>query len=71
MTPDGIARRVPGVWVLSFPKYFNCCPFLPNTLNCRPPSGDKLIFISLNGNLLFVTPSQGGGGSLQSSIFSL
>ena len=25
--PDGIARRVPGVWVLPFPTYFNICLF--------------------------------------------
>ena len=26
-TPDEIARRVPGAWVLSFQMYFNCSPF--------------------------------------------
>ena len=52
---EGIARRVPGVWVHSFPTYFNCCTFFLNTLNCRSPSGDQLIFISRNGNSSFVT----------------
>ena len=43
-----------GVWVLSIPTYFNFCPFLLNMINCRSPSGDQLIFISRNGNSLFV-----------------
>ena len=54
-TPEGIVRRVPGVWVISLPTYFNCCPFLLNTLNFSSPSGDRLIFMSINGNSLFVT----------------
>ena len=31
---EGIARIVPGVWVLSLPTYFNCCPFPLKTPNC-------------------------------------
>ena len=54
-TPDGIVCRVPGVWVLPILKYFNCCPFYQDTLNCRPPSGDQLILISRNESSSFVT----------------
>ena len=54
-TPGGIARRVPGVWVISFPTYFNCFTFFLNTPNCRFPSGDQLIFMSRNDNSSFVT----------------
>ena len=54
-TPEGIARKVPGVWVLSLPTYFNCWPFFLNTRNCRFPSGDQLIFISKKGNSSFAT----------------
>ena len=54
-TPEGIVCRVPGVWVLSFTTYFNCCPFLLNMINCKSPSGDQLIFMSRNGNSSFVT----------------
>ena len=53
-TPDGIARRVPGVWVLSFPKYFNCCPAFLNTLKFSSPSGVHCIFMSRKGNSSFV-----------------
>ena len=48
-TPDGIARRVPGVLVLPILTYFKYCPFFLDMLNCRSPSGDQLIFISRNG----------------------
>ena len=54
-TPEGIARRVLGVWVIYLLTCFNCCPFLLNTLNCNPPSGDQLIIMSRNGNSSFVT----------------
>ena len=71
-TPEGIARTVPGVWVFSFPTYFNCCPFYLNTPNCRSPSGDQLIFMYRNGNLLFITiwtrSSFAGGGEFSSFI---
>ena len=71
-TPEGIAQRVPCVWVLSFTTYFNCCNFLLNTPNCRSPSGDQLIFMSRNGNLSFVTiwtlSSFAGVGELYSFI---
>ena len=50
-TPDGIARRVPGAWVLIFPIYFNWCPFFLNIPNSRTPSGNQLIFMSRKGNL--------------------
>ena len=53
--PEGIARRLPGVWVLSFPTYFNGCPFFLNTLNCKSPAGDLLVFMSRNRNSSFVT----------------
>ena len=53
--PEGIACRVPGVWVLCFPTYFNCCKFFLNTPNFKSPSGNQLIFMSMNGNSLFVT----------------
>ena len=53
--PKGIARRVPGVWVLSFLTYLNCCPFFLNTLNCKSSYGDQLMFMSRNGNSFFVT----------------
>ena len=52
-TPDGIARRVSGLWILTFPAYFNCCPFLLNTPNYESTSGDQLISISRKGNLSF------------------
>ena len=52
-TPKGIAQRIPGVWVLSLPMYFNCCPFYLKNPNCRSPSGEKLIFISKKGIFLF------------------
>ena len=55
MNPDGIAWRVPAVWVLFFPMYFNCCPFFLTTLNCRSPSMEQPIFMPRNGNLSFVT----------------
>ena len=55
MTPEGIACRLLGVWVISFTMYFNCFPFLLNTLNYRSPSGYQIIFMSRNRNLLFVT----------------
>ena len=45
-TPKGIAHMLPGVWVLSFPMYFNCCHFILNTENGRSPSRDQLIFWS-------------------------
>ena len=35
---NGMARRVLGVWVLTFSDYFNCCPFFLNVINYRPPS---------------------------------
>ena len=54
-TPNGIARGVLGVWLLPFPTYFNCCPFLIKTLNYRSPSWDHLIFMSRNGNSSIVT----------------
>ena len=54
-TPDGIARRVPGVWVLPIPTYFNCCSFFLNRINYRFPYGDQIILISRNGNSSFVT----------------
>ena len=50
-TPDRIAHMVLGVWVIPMPMYFNCCPFLLNNPNCRPPSGDQIIFIPKKGNL--------------------
>ena len=50
-TPEEIASRLPGVWVISFLSYFNCCPFFLNTPNFKSPSGDQLIFMSRNGNL--------------------
>ena len=54
-TLEGISRRVPGVWILSCPTYFNCCPFPLKTPNCRPPSGDHIILMSINRNALVVT----------------
>ena len=54
-TPEGIARRVPGVWVLSLPMHFNCCPFFLKALNCRSPYWDQLIFISKKGGSSFAT----------------
>ena len=54
-TPNGITRRVPGVWVLPLPTYFNLCLFFLNTTNCKPSSGDQLIFIYRKGNMLFST----------------
>ena len=54
-TPEGIARRVPGVWVIYFLTYFSYCPFFLNTPNYRSPSADQLIFMSRNGNSLSVT----------------
>ena len=53
--PDGIVRRVLGVWVLYFLTYFICCPFSLKTLNCRSPYWDQLIFMPRNGNSLFIT----------------
>ena len=54
-TPEGIGCRAPVVWILYLTKYFNCFPCFLNTLNCKSPSGDQLIFMSRNGNFLFVT----------------
>ena len=45
---EGIAHRILVVWVHSFMRYFNCCPFPLNMLNCRYPFGDQLIFMSRN-----------------------
>ena len=52
---DGIACRVPGVWILTLPTYFNLCPFILNNPNCRSPTRYQLIFIHKNGNFSFVT----------------
>ena len=57
MNPEGIVRMVPGVWLLLFQMYSNCCPFFLNPLDCRSPSRDQLIFMSMNQNLSFVTTS--------------
>ena len=51
MTPDGIARMVPGVSVLYFPTHFNLCPYPLNTINFRSPTGDQLIFMSIEARL--------------------
>ena len=71
-TPEGIARRVPGVWVLSLPTYFNCCPFFLKTPNCRSPSGYQLIFISKKGNsssvMIWTGSSFLGVGGFASSV---
>ena len=58
--PEGITRRVLGVWVLSFTTHFNCCPFFLNKPNCKYPSGEQLIFMSRNGNLSSVTKNRQG-----------
>ena len=61
-----------GVWVLSCPMYFNFCPFFLKTLNYRSPYGDELIFMSRNGNSLFVATwnisSFAGSGRLTSVV---
>ena len=54
-TPNGTTCRVPGVWEITLPTYFNFWYFFPKTHNCRSPSGDQLIFMSRNGNVLFAT----------------
>ena len=54
-TPDEISCRVLGVWVLPIATYFIFCPYFLNTLICRFPFGYQIIFISRNGNFLFVT----------------
>ena len=51
-TPEGIARRVLDLWVLSLLTYFNYWTFFLKTPNCRSPSGEQLTFISKNGNSL-------------------
>ena len=50
MTPNGIARRVPGVWVLTFSTYFNCCLFYLNISNGSPPSRYHKMFMPRKGN---------------------
>ena len=74
MTSEGIAHRILVVWVHSFMRYFNCCPFPLNMLNCRYPFGDQLTFMSRN--VICFSPFEtcpieqgGGGGSIKSSIF--
>ena len=52
-TPNGITRRVLGVWVLPFLMHFNCCHLFQNTTSCRSLVGEKLTFMSRNGNLSF------------------
>ena len=74
MTSNGIVHRIPGVWVLLLPTYFNCCPFFLNNPNYRTPSGDHLICISRKGGLssdkiLNFSYSQRGGGPYLISIF--
>ena len=52
---EGIMRKVTGVRIISFPTYFNCCPFFLKILDCKSPSGDQLIFMSWNVKFSFVT----------------
>ena len=54
-TPEGIAQRVLGVWVISYTTYFNCCSFSLTNPNFRSPLDNQLIFMSNNWNSLFVT----------------
>ena len=66
-TPDGISRRVTGVWILALPMYFNCCPFFLKTPNFRSLLGNQLTFISMRGIFLPqfkpCPSSHRGGGS--------
>ena len=48
--PNGIMWRLLGVWVMSFPVYFNFFNFLLNTLNHSSPSRYQLISIYRKGN---------------------
>ena len=52
-TPDGIACRVPVVWVLHLPMYLNCCLFFLYTKNSKSPLEDQIIFISRKVNFSF------------------
>ena len=49
---DGIVRRVQGVWVLLFPKYFNGCNLFLKIKNWRSPSGYHIMFMSRKGDIL-------------------
>ena len=49
-TADGIARRIPNVWVLPLPTHFNWFSWFIKTPNYRSPSRDQLVFISRKVN---------------------
>ena len=64
---DGIASRVPVVWMILLLTYFNCYPFLMEIKNHRYSLGGQFILICRKSNLLaaFVLTlyffSDGGG----------
>ena len=49
-TPDEIARRLSGVWLLDLPKYFNLFSFFLNTSNYMSPWGGN--YFSHLGNAI-------------------
>ena len=50
-TPDGIVRRVPGVWVLPIPEYFNFCLFFLKIGNYGSHLGYQLMLMYRKGDL--------------------